>query len=47
MADEQGLEFFIEIEGEGAAYRNAKAQALDDLAQAIELGLNPGRVIAA
>ena len=45
MADARGGEFWMEIEGEGKAYREAKEQALSDLMEAIEMGLEPGRVV--
>lgn len=45
MADSKGGEFFVEVEGQGKAYREAKVQALDDLMQAIALGLEPGKVV--
>lgn len=44
MADDRGGEFFVEIEGQGKKYRQAKDEALTDLAEAIEMGLFPGRV---
>lgn len=46
MADSHGMEFWTEVMGEGKAYREAKAQALEDLAEAIEMGLQPGKVIS-
>lgn len=45
MADDHGMEFWMEIEGEGKAYREAKALALEDLMAAIEMGLEPGKVV--
>ena len=44
MADDRGAEFYVEIEGEGAAYRRRKAEALEDLVEAIETGLPPGKI---
>ena len=38
-------EYFVEITGEGKAYRAAKEQALKDLAEAIEQGLKPGKIV--
>lgn len=38
-------EYFIEVLGEGKAYREAKAQALDDLLEAISTGLKPGKIV--
>ena len=38
--------YYAEIEGlEGKAYRQAKAQAIDDLIEAIESGLPPGKIV--
>jgi hypothetical protein len=45
MADSHGMEFWMEVEGEGKAYREAKAQALEDLMEAIAMGLEPGKVV--
>lgn len=45
MADTRGGEFWMEIEGEGKSYRAAKEAALSDLMEAIEMGLEPGRVV--
>jgi hypothetical protein len=45
MADDRGQEFFAEVVGEGKAYREAKARALEDLMEAIDSGLEPGKVI--
>jgi hypothetical protein len=45
MPDDRGDEFYVEVLGEGKDYRKAKAQALDDLIEAIEMGLPPGKVI--
>lgn len=45
MADTRGGEFWMEIEGEGKAYRKAKAAALEDLTEAITMGLQPGKVV--
>lgn len=45
MADSHGREFWVEVQGEGKAYREAKTQALDDLVEAIEMGLQPGKVV--
>ncbi len=38
-------EYWVEVRGEGKAYREAKAQALDDLMEAIEMKLPPGKVV--
>lgn len=45
MADERGGEFWMEVTGEGKAYRQAKEQALEDISEAIEIGLEPGKVV--
>lgn len=45
MADSKGSEFWMEVAGEGKAYREAKARALEDLMEAIALGLQPGKVV--
>jgi hypothetical protein len=45
MTNDRGQEFFIEVPGDGKAYREAKRQALEDLAAAIETGHEPGRVV--
>lgn len=45
MADERGAEYWIQIQGEGAGYRRAHSQALTDLMEAIEMGMEPGEVL--
>ena len=37
-------EYFIEVTGEGKAYRESKEQALLDLQEAIDCGLKPGKI---
>lgn len=44
MADGKGGEFWTFVKGDGKAYRDAKREALIDLAEAIDSGLEPGRV---
>jgi hypothetical protein len=45
IADAHGQELWTEIEGEGKAYREAKAAALQDLMKAFERGDQPGQVV--
>lgn len=45
MADDRGAEFWMEVQGTGKAYREAKRDALDDLSEAIDMGLEPGKVV--
>jgi hypothetical protein len=44
MADERGGEFWMEIDGDGKTYREARDRALADIQEAIERGLLPGKV---
>ena len=45
MADSRGLEFWMEVVGEGKSYRHDKAKAIDQIMEAIERGREPGEVV--
>lgn len=44
MADDHGREFYVVLR-EGKAYRERRRAALEDIGEAIEAGLQPGRVL--